>query len=64
MAHVFLRILSTCILFYPITLEGRHGTTDEFATIPFHFVLFLAALVELAKCVRVGGALSLGGQST
>ena len=29
------------ILFYPITLEGRRGTTDEFAKIPFHFVLFL-----------------------
>ena len=22
-------------LLYPITLEGRRGTTDEFATIPF-----------------------------
>ena len=28
------------ILFYPITLEGHRGTTDEFATIPFHLVLF------------------------
>ena len=37
------------ILFYPITLEGRRGTTDEFATIPFHLDLFSAALVELAK---------------
>ena len=37
------------ILFYPITLEGRRGTTDEFATIPFNLVLFSAALVELAK---------------
>ena len=36
-------------LFYPITLEGRRGTTDEFATIPFHLDLFSAALVELAK---------------
>ena len=27
-------------LFYPITLEGRRGTTGEFATIPFHLVLF------------------------
>ena len=25
------------------------GTTEEFATIPFHFVLFSAALVEQAK---------------
>ena len=37
------------ILFYFITLEGRRGTTDEFATIPFHLVLFSAVLVELAK---------------
>ena len=32
------------ILFYLITLEGRRGTVDEFATIPFHLVLFSAAL--------------------
>ena len=36
------------ILFYPITMEGRRGTTDEFA-IPFHLDLFSAALVELAS---------------
>ena len=41
------------ILFYPITLEGRRGTTDEFATIPFHLVLFSAALVELANSIPV-----------
>ena len=41
------------ILFYPITLEGRRNTTDEFATIPFHSVLFSAALVELAKPIPV-----------
>ena len=41
------------ILFYPTTLEGRRGTTDEFATIPFHLVLFSAALVELAKSIPV-----------
>ena len=41
------------ILFYPITLEGRRGSTDEFATIPFHLDLFLAALVELAKSIPV-----------
>ena len=41
------------ILFYPITLERRRGTTDEIATIPFHFVLFSAALVELAKSIPV-----------
>ena len=34
------------ILFYPITLEGRRGTTDEFATIPFHLVLFSAGEVK------------------
>ena len=37
----------------PITLEGRRGTTDEFATIPFHLVLFSAVLVELAKSIPV-----------
>ena len=36
-----------------MTLEGRWGTTDEFATIPFHLVLFSAALVELAKSIPV-----------
>ena len=41
------------ILFYSITLEGRSGTTDEFATIPFHLVLFSAVLVELAKSIPV-----------
>ena len=41
------------ILLYPITLEGRRGTTDEFATIPFHLDLFSAALVELAKSIPV-----------
>ena len=35
------------ILFCPITLGGHWGTTDELATIPFHLVLFSAALVEL-----------------
>ena len=39
------------ILFCPITLEGRRGSTDEFATIPFHLDLFSAALVELAKSI-------------
>ena len=41
------------ILFYPITLGGRWGTTDEFATVPFHLDLFAAALVELAKSIPV-----------
>ena len=36
-----------------MTLEGRRGTTDEFATIPFHLDLFSAALVELAKSISV-----------
>ena len=44
-------ILFYSILFYPITLEGSRGTTDEFATIPFHLDLFSAAIVELAKCI-------------
>ena len=44
---------SISILYYPITLEGRRGTTDEFTTIPFHLVLFSAALVELAKSIPV-----------
>ena len=47
----YFKILS--ILFYPITLGGRRGTTDEFATIPFHLDLFSAALVELAKSIPV-----------
>ena len=37
----------------PITLEGRRGTTDEFATIPFHLDLFSVALVKLAKSIPV-----------
>ena len=41
------------ILFYPLTLKGRWGTTDEFATIPFHLVLFSAALAQLAKSIPV-----------
>ena len=41
------------ILFPPITLEGRLGTIDEFATILFHLVLFSAALAELAKSIPV-----------
>ena len=41
------------ILFYPIILEGRRGTTDEFAIIPLHLVLFSAAIVELAKSIPV-----------
>ena len=44
---------SHSILFYPITLEGRRGTTDEFATTTFHLDLFSAALVELAKFIPV-----------
>ena len=46
-------VVSYSNLFYPITLEGRRGPTDEFATIPFHLVLFSAALVELAKSIPV-----------
>ena len=44
------------ILFYPITLEGRRGTTDELAIIPFHPVLFSVALAELYQqfCPELG----------
>ena len=49
----FTGLLFYSILFYPITLEGRWGTTDEFATISFHLDLFSAALVELAKSIPV-----------
>ena len=45
--------MSISILFYLMTLKGRRGTTDEFATIPFHLDLFSAALVELAKSIPV-----------
>ena len=41
------------ILFYPITLQGCWGTTDDFATIPFHLILFSVALVQLAKSIPV-----------
>ena len=40
-------------LFYPLTLEDRRGTSDKFATIPFHFVLVSAALDELPKSIPV-----------
>ena len=50
---LYICIVSHSILVYPITLEDCRGTTDEFATIPFHFVLFSAALVELAKSIPV-----------
>ena len=50
---IFLPRKDYSILFYPITLGGRRGTTDEFATIPFHPDLFSAALVELAKSIPV-----------
>ena len=49
--NIFVKIYS--VLFCPITLEGRRGTTDEFATVPFHLDLFSAALVELAKSIPV-----------
>ena len=34
-------------------MKGHRGTTDEFATTPFHLVLFSAALVELANSILV-----------
>ena len=51
--HKMKNLLFYSILFYSITLEGRRGTTYEFATIPFHLVLFSAALIELAKFIPV-----------
>ena len=47
------------ILFYPITLEGRRGTTDEFATTPFHLDLFSAALVVIFRCPKIWAHYSL-----
>ena len=41
------------ILFYPITLEGRRGTIDDFAPTPFHLVMSSAALIKLAKPIPV-----------
>ena len=49
----FCHTVTVTILFCPITLEGRWGTTDEFATILSHLVLFSAVLVELAKSIPV-----------
>ena len=45
------RFLFCSILYYSISLECRRGITDDFATIPFHLVLFSAALVKLAKSI-------------
>ena len=33
--------------------DGHWGTTDEFKIIPFHLILFSAALVELTKSILV-----------
>ena len=52
-ALLVLKGIYISILFYPITFEGRRGTTDEFATTTFHLDLFSAALVELAKSIPV-----------
>ena len=41
------------VLFHPITLKGRRATTDDYATAPFHLILFSVALVELAKSIPV-----------
>ena len=53
-SYVYPAISGTFLsLFYPITLGGRRGTTDEFATTPFHLDLLSAALVELTKSIPV-----------
>ena len=44
-----LRTINYRIPFYPVTLQRRWGTTDYFAVIPFHLVLFSAVLTELTK---------------
>ena len=49
---IYATVISTTLL-DPITVEGSRGTTDEFATIPFHLDLFSAALVEVAKSIPV-----------
>ena len=51
--RISVRYILYSILFYPITLEGCRGTTDEFATIHFHPVLFSASLAELAMSIPV-----------
>ena len=53
-AHELLSIrLHFAYIFSPQTLEDCWGITYDFTTIPFHLVLFSAALVELAKSVPV-----------
>ena len=42
------RIISFSLV-YPITVQGRWGTTDHFATNFCHLLLISAALVVLAK---------------
>ena len=44
---------SVSTLLYPITLEGPWGSTEKFATTPFHLVLCSAAIVELGKIIPV-----------
>ena len=44
--------LEIYILFYPLTLEGRRGTKNDFDRILFHLVLFSAALVERSAIGR------------
>ena len=41
------------LIFFPITLEDHSGITDDLVPIPFHLVLFSAALVELEKSIPV-----------
>ena len=46
-----LSFYSTCILFYPMTLQGHWSTMEDFTTNPFHLVLISADLVEIAKFI-------------
>ena len=47
------------ILFYPITLEGRSCTTDDFVTIHFHLFLSSAVLAEPAKSIHLTQSLPI-----
>ena len=59
--NYYLSKTSLCLFFsfFPTTLEGPWGITDEFLTIPFHLVLFSAAQVELAKSIPVHSLINI-----
>ena len=51
MQFIGIKMAHYLFILYPITLQGRQGTTDGFATIPSYLVLFSTALVQLAKSI-------------